>query len=176
MKNPRRIFETNFGKSLNICEICESSLNNLCNNSEQSLKIFGKLWKYLKIFESHICSEIHSFTAGRQFLAASGIICSVWDHLAASGSVWQHLAAPGSIWAGNIWQHLAASGIIGQRLVACGTITQHLGAPGSIWVPPPSDPTTGAHESRNQQNNKTIDKTTLSDANKKQQKNVFQRV
>ena len=30
-------------------------------------------------------------------LAASGMICVIWDHLAASGSTWHHLEASGSI-------------------------------------------------------------------------------
>ena len=45
-----------------------------------------------------------------QHPTASGIICDIWDHLAASQSTWQHLEAYGSIWAGSIRQQ--------QKLVA----------------------------------------------------------
>ena len=59
---------------------------------------------------------------GWQHLAASGIICVIWDHLAASGSTWHRLEASGSdppAASGSIWHHLAAS----------GSIWHHMGCP-----------------------------------------------
>ena len=63
-------------------------------------------------------------------LAASGIICDIWYHLAASGSTWHHLEASGS-WAafGGIWDPPAASGSIWHHLAASGSIWHHLGCP-----------------------------------------------
>ena len=52
----------------------------------------GSIWRYLAAFE----------------LAASGIICGIWDDLAASGS----------IWAGSTWHHLAPSGLPGKAIRA----------------------------------------------------------
>ena len=52
-----------------------------------------------------ICTHIWHLAAS--VLAASGIICGIWDDLAASRStIWEHLEASGSIWEhlGVIWE------------------------------------------------------------------------
>ena len=65
-----------------------------------------------------------AFESTWEHLSASGVVCSIWDHPAASDGIWQHLEASGSAWQHLGWQHLAAAGIIRHQL-----------APGSIWAP-----------------------------------------